>query len=217
MSSFAFSHQFSQRWLATHPPVKYAIIQELDDIATLLQPETDLNDYEFAVPNLQVHIENLLADEKQRTEKERIEAERIEQLRQEAIRREELKREQERQEAIRLEKEALEQQRLAREREAQAERERVEKERLDAIANQKAEAERQVKLTSLRKQLKKDITIDLTEHMESYIQLSLKDTMEKESQKLREELRPWLVEEVEKQLNERWDTLQLANTIKTES
>lgn len=215
MSSFAFSHQFSQRWLATHPPVKYAIIQELDDIATLLQPETELHDYEFTVPNLHEHIESLMVEENKRKEKERIEAERIEQLRQEAIRREEIKREQERQEKIRLEKEALEQQRLAREREEQAERERLEKERQEALIRQKAEEERQAQLAIQREQLKAEISADLSKQMEDYIQLSLKETLEAESQKLRNELKPWLEQEVEKQLAERWEvmkTMQVSET-----
>lgn len=216
MSSFSFTHQFSQRWLATYPPVKYAIIQELDDIATLLQPETQLNDYEFAVPNLHDHVQNLLVQEQERQEIGRIEAERIEQLRQEAVRREELKREQEHQEKIRQEKEALEQQRLAREKEAQAERERVEKDReaqarLDKIAEQQAQEARQAKLMIQREQLKKSITADLNEHMEKYIQVSLQDSLKQESQKLRDELLPWIDETVEKQLAEQWETLQANN------
>ena len=32
MSGFAFSHQFSKRWLTTPTPVKHAIIQELDGL-----------------------------------------------------------------------------------------------------------------------------------------------------------------------------------------
>ena len=70
MSGFAFSHQFSKRWLTTPTPVKHAIIQELDDIAELLQPETDLDSYQFSVPNLHETIENLLAIERARQEEE---------------------------------------------------------------------------------------------------------------------------------------------------
>lgn len=133
MSTFAFSHQFSQHWLQTLPAVKNAIIQELSDIATLLQPETDLANYEFSVPKLDLHLDEILTQEKarlaklqaERQEQERLENERLakEQLakeqaeneRQEALRREKLREENERREQIRLEKAQLEQQRLQRE------------------------------------------------------------------------------------------------------
>ena len=69
MSGFAFSHQFSKRWLATPAPVKHAIIQELDDIVTLLYPDTDLDEYEFSVPNLHDKVEELLAIERDHQEK----------------------------------------------------------------------------------------------------------------------------------------------------
>ena len=91
MSGFAFSHQFSKRWLATPTPVKQAIIQELDDIVTLLHPDTDLDGYEFSVPNLHDKVEELLAIEHDHQEKlqaqlrereleeQRLEQERLEQ------------------------------------------------------------------------------------------------------------------------------------------
>lgn len=91
MSGFAFSHQFSKRWLATPTPVKHAIIQELDDIVTLLYPDTDLDGYEFSVPNLHDKVEELLAIERDHQEKlqaqarereleeQRLEQERLEQ------------------------------------------------------------------------------------------------------------------------------------------
>jgi predicted nuclease with TOPRIM domain len=69
MSGFAFSHQFSKRWLATPTPVKHAIIQELDDIVTLLYPDTDLDGYQFSVPNLHDKVEELLAIERDHQEK----------------------------------------------------------------------------------------------------------------------------------------------------
>lgn len=91
MSGFAFSHQFSKRWLATPTPVKHAIIQELNDIVTLLSPDTDLDDYQFSVPNLHDKVEELLAIERDHQEKlqaqarereleeQRLEQERLEQ------------------------------------------------------------------------------------------------------------------------------------------
>lgn len=103
MSGFAFSHQFSKRWLATPTPVKHAIIQELDDIVTLLYPDTDLDDYEFSVPNLHDKVEELLAIERDHQEK----------LQAQACERE---LEEQRLETERLEKERLEQQRLEQQR-----------------------------------------------------------------------------------------------------
>lgn len=91
MSGFAFSHQFSKRWLATPTPVKHAIIQELDDIVTLLYPDTDLDGYQFSVLNLHDKVEELLAIERDHQEKlqaqarereleeQRLEQERLEQ------------------------------------------------------------------------------------------------------------------------------------------
>ena len=153
MSGFAFSHQFSKRWLATPTPVKHAIIQELDDIVTLLYPDTDLDGYQFSVPNLHDKVEELLAIERDHQEKlqaqarereleeQRLEQERLEQHRLEQERLENKRLETERLETERLEKERLEQQRLEQQRleqiqltqenekERQAQEERLQRER----------------------------------------------------------------------------------------
>lgn len=148
MSGFAFSHQFSKRWLATPTPVKHAIIQELDDIVTLLYPATDLDEYEFSVPNLHDKVEELLAIERDHQEKlqaqareRELEEQRLEQERLEQHRLEQERLETERLEIERLEKERLEQQRLEQQRleqiqltqeneqERQAQEERLQRER----------------------------------------------------------------------------------------
>lgn len=143
MSGFAFSHQFSKRWLATSTPVKHAIIQELDDIVTLLYPDTDLNGYQFSVPNLHDKVEELLAIERDNQEKlqaqareRELEEQRLEQERLEQHRLEQERLETERLEKERLEKERLEQQRLEQaqltqenEQERQAQEERLQRER----------------------------------------------------------------------------------------
>lgn len=59
MSGFAFSHQFSQRWFATPTAIKHTIMQELADIHTLLQPETELESFSFQVDNLHEAVETL--------------------------------------------------------------------------------------------------------------------------------------------------------------
>ena len=143
MSGFAFSHQFSKRWLATPTPVKHAIIQELDDIVTLLYPDTDLDEYQFSVPNLHDKVEELLAIERDHQEKLQAQAREREleeqRLEQERLAQQQL--EQERLEIERLEKERLEQQRLEQQRleqaqltqeneqERQAQEERLQRER----------------------------------------------------------------------------------------
>ena len=148
MSGFAFSHQFSKRWLATPTPVKQAIIQELDDIVTLLYPDTDLDEYQFSVPNLHDKVEELLAIERDHQEKlqaqareRELEEQRLEQERLEQHRLEQERLETERLEIERLEKERLEQQRLEQQRleqaqltqenekERQAQEERLQRER----------------------------------------------------------------------------------------
>ena len=143
MSGFAFSHQFSKRWLATPTPVKHAIIQELDDIVTLLYPATDLDEYEFSVPNLHDKVEELLAIERDHQEKlqaqlreRELEEQRLEQERLEQHRLEQERLENKRLETERLEKERLEQQRLEQiqltqenEKERQAQKERLQRER----------------------------------------------------------------------------------------
>ena len=117
MSGFAFSHQFSKRWLATPTPVKHAIIQELDDIVTLLYPDTDLDGYQFSVPNLHDKVEELLAIESDHQEKlqaqareRELEEQRLEQERLAQHRLEQERLENKRLETERLEKERLEQQ-----------------------------------------------------------------------------------------------------------
>ena len=148
MSGFAFSHQFSKRWLATPTPVKHAIIQELDDIVTLLYPDTDLDGYQFSVPNLHDKVEELLAIERDHQEKlqaqareRELEEQRLEQERLEQHRLEQDRLENKRLEIERLEKERLEQQRLEQqpleqiqltqenEQERQAQEERLQRER----------------------------------------------------------------------------------------
>lgn len=148
MSGFAFSHQFSKRWLATPTPVKHAIIQELDDIVTLLYPDTDLDEYQFSVPNLHDKVEELLAIERDHQEKlqaqlreRELEEQRLEQERLEKHRLEQERLENKRLETERLEKERLEQQRLEQqhleqiqltqenEKERQAQAERLQRER----------------------------------------------------------------------------------------
>lgn len=138
MSGFAFSHQFSKRWLATPTPVKHAIIQELDDIVTLLYPDTDLDGYQFSVPNLHDKVEELLAIERDHQEKLQAQA-RERELEEQRLEQERL--ENKRLEIERLEKERLEQQRLEQqhleqiqltqenEKERQAQEERLQRER----------------------------------------------------------------------------------------
>ena len=150
MSGFAFSHQFSKRWLATPTPVKHAIIQELDDIVTLLYPATDLDEYEFSVPNLHDKVEELLAIERDHQEKLQAQA-REREL-------EEQRLEQERLEQHRLEQERLENKRL--------ETERLEKERLEQIQlTQENEQERQAQEARLQRerQAQDDAAIALLE------------------------------------------------------
>ena len=143
MSGFAFSHQFSKRWLATPTPVKHAIIQELDDIVTLLYTDTDLDGYQFSVPNLHDKVEELLAIERDHQEKlqaqareRELEEQRLEQERLAQHRLEQERLENKRLETERLEKERLEQQRLEQaqltqenEKERQAQEERLQRER----------------------------------------------------------------------------------------
>lgn len=131
MSGFAFSHQFSKRWLATPTPVKHAIIQELDDIVTLLYPDTDLDEYEFSVPNLHDKVEELLAIE--RDHQERLQAQ---------AREREL--EEQRLEQEKLEQHRLELERLEKERQAQAERLQRERRAQDDAAIALLEQERAI-------------------------------------------------------------------------
>lgn len=78
MSQVAFSHQFSHRWSNAPQPVKEALFQEFDDIVRLLEAETDLDSFEFTVPDLHEHIEAIYAEvEAERLEYEKLEAERL--------------------------------------------------------------------------------------------------------------------------------------------
>lgn len=88
MAQVAFSHQFSHRWINAPQAVKEALIQEFEDIMQLLEEDTDLETFEFTVPDLHAHIDAINAEvaaekevarlEAERLEAERIEAERIE-------------------------------------------------------------------------------------------------------------------------------------------
>lgn len=85
MSSYSFSHQFYQHWTQAPKLVRAAIVQELMEINTLLQPDTELADFNFSEPDLDSHIEALynahhaelavaraIADEQQRADKQRL-------------------------------------------------------------------------------------------------------------------------------------------------
>ena len=121
MSGFAFSHQFSKRWLATLPcqTRHYSRARWYHYLAF---PDTDLDGYQFSVPNLHDKVEELLAIERERKKitsastwarawtttprTKRLEQHRLEQERLEN----------KRLEIERLEKERLEQQRLEQQR-----------------------------------------------------------------------------------------------------
>lgn len=170
MSGFAFSHQFSKRWLATPTPVKHAIIQELDDIVTLLYPDTDLDEYQFSVPNLHDKVEELLAIERDHQEKLQAQAREraLEEQRLEQERLEQQRLEQERLEIERLEKERFEQQRLEAERLKQErhEAEHLEQQRLEQIQlTQENEKERHAQAERLQRerQAQDDAAIALLE------------------------------------------------------
>lgn len=141
MSGFAFSHQFSKRWLATPTPVKHAIIQELDDIVTLLYPDTDLDGYQFSVPNLHDKVEELLAIERDHQEKLQAQA-RERELEEQRLEQERL--EQHRLEQERLENKRLETERLEKERQAQEERLQRERQAQDDAAIALLEQERAI-------------------------------------------------------------------------
>ncbi|SJM68175.1 hypothetical protein [Psychrobacter piechaudii] len=83
MAQVAFSHQFSHRWSNAPQAVKDALLQEFEDIMQLLDAETDLENFEFTVPDLHAHIDAINAEvaaekEVARLEAERLEAERLE-------------------------------------------------------------------------------------------------------------------------------------------
>lgn len=61
MSSYSFSHQFSQHWTGAPKPVRAAIVQELTDITDLLQSDTPYEDFEFSIHDLDAHLDDLYA------------------------------------------------------------------------------------------------------------------------------------------------------------
>jgi len=86
MAQVAFSHQFSHRWSNAPQAVKDALLQEFEDIMLLLDADTDLESFEFTVPDLHAHIDAINAEvaaekEAARLEAERLEAERLEEER----------------------------------------------------------------------------------------------------------------------------------------
>lgn len=72
MSSYSFSHQFYQHWTQAPEPIRAAIVQELTDITTLLQPDTSFEGFTFNIKNLDVHVDDLYRthDEQQAAAKE---------------------------------------------------------------------------------------------------------------------------------------------------
>lgn len=82
MTQVAFSHQFSHRWANAPLQVKGALIQELDDIVQLLDNQTDLEQFEFSIPDLHEYIDTIYAEiaaeqEAARQEASRLEAEQL--------------------------------------------------------------------------------------------------------------------------------------------
>jgi hypothetical protein len=59
MSSYSFSHQFYQHWTQAPEPIRTAIVQELTDITTLLQPDTPFESFTFNTPDLDTHLDDL--------------------------------------------------------------------------------------------------------------------------------------------------------------
>ncbi len=86
MAQVAFSHQFSHRWSNAPQAVKDALLQEFEDIMQLLDADTDLESFEFTVPDLHAHIDAINAEIAAKTEADRLEAERLEAERLEAER-----------------------------------------------------------------------------------------------------------------------------------
>lgn len=86
MAQVAFSHQFSHRWSNAPQAVKDALLQEFEDIMQLLDADTDLESFEFTVPDLHAHIDAINAEVAAEKEAARLEAEKIEADRLEAER-----------------------------------------------------------------------------------------------------------------------------------
>ena len=91
MSSYSFSHQFYNHWTNAPKLIRAAIVQELMDINTLLQPDTELTHFSFSELDLDAHIEALysthyrelsaaqaIADEQQRADEQRLKEEKAE-------------------------------------------------------------------------------------------------------------------------------------------
>ena len=109
MAQVAFSHQFSHRWINAPQAVKEALIQEFEDIMQLLEEDTDLETFEFTVPDLHAHIDAINAEVAAEKEVARLEAERLEA---EPIEAERLELEKMEAERLLLEQQAAEQQRI---------------------------------------------------------------------------------------------------------
>ena len=62
MSSYSFSHQFYQHWTLAPEAVRAAIVQELTDINTLLQPDTAFENFTFSEHDLDAHLNTLYND-----------------------------------------------------------------------------------------------------------------------------------------------------------
>ncbi|WP_169393316.1 MULTISPECIES: hypothetical protein [Psychrobacter] len=81
MSSYSFSHQFYQRWTQTPEFIRSAIVQELADIATLLQFDTELQSHQFTVDDLDAHLNTLYQKHLEAENKRRLDAEQQEKRR----------------------------------------------------------------------------------------------------------------------------------------
>lgn len=117
MAQVAFSHQFSHRWSNAPQTVKDALLQEFEDIMLLLDADTDLESFEFTVPDLHSHIDAINAEVAAEKEAARLEAERLEA---------------ERLEAERAEFEALEAERLLNEEQQTLEQQQAEEQQADS-------------------------------------------------------------------------------------
>ncbi len=62
MSQLSFSHQFSKHWQQAPEAVRRAIVQELEDIVTLLNPDTELATFNFRHADLNDEIEQIYAE-----------------------------------------------------------------------------------------------------------------------------------------------------------
>ena len=174
MSGFAFSPQFSQRWLATSDSIKTAIINELDDIHTLLQRDTDIDTFQFRVNNLHDEVETIIVKERQ-AEAERIAKEqalqRLEQERLERERQAKLEQERREQEALqkqieaRLEAECLEKELLAK----QARIDNVKQDIIDSLSK-KLDDYFDEKMDALRQEMQAWLTAEVNKQLQEKLQ-----------------------------------------------